>query len=217
MTDFVAARRTMVESQIRTVDVTDLRVQAAFEQVPRELFVPLPLRGLAYSDLDLALGAAQRMLRPMVLARLVQALEIGPESRVLDLNCGTGYSAAVLSLLAGEVVAVDEDPQLAAQALSNLRGLGHSNIVVRADPLARGAADAGPFDAILIEGGVEIIANGLFAQLKDGGRLTCICREGPVGRGTIFASARGEISRRAMFDAPAPVLAGFAREPTFSF
>src|SRR5207253_10523479 len=111
MTDFAAARRHMVDGQVRTADVTDRRILSAMLEIPRENFVPPGVAGLAYLDLDLAVGEgdSRRLLKPMVLAKLIQAADIASSDRVLDIGCGTGYAAAVLARIASEVVALDED------------------------------------------------------------------------------------------------------------
>src|SRR5262245_7710514 len=119
MLDFASARRMMVDGQLRTSDVTDPRLIAAMLEIPRERFVPQPT--LAYVDLDLPVdGGSRRLLKPMVLAKLIQAAEINAEACVLDIGCGTGYSSAVLAQLARAVVALEADPELAQQARENL-------------------------------------------------------------------------------------------------
>src|ERR1700740_3514741 len=112
MTDFTQARRMMVEGQIRTNDVTDLRVLAAFDEVPRERFVPPRWQPIAYLDRDVPVqetGAVRCLLKPMTLAKLIQTGEIGSGERVLDVGCATGYSSAVLARLAQTVIALEED------------------------------------------------------------------------------------------------------------
>ncbi len=113
MFDSAAARRMMVDGQVRTADVTNPDLIAAMLAVPRELFVPPALAEQAYSDSDIALGDGRALLKPMVLAKLIQAAQVGASDHVLDVGCGTGYSSAVLSRLAGSVVALEEDAALA--------------------------------------------------------------------------------------------------------
>ena len=126
MTDFAEARRTMVDRQIRTVDVTDADILDAIGGVPRELFVPPELRSLAYTDADLPIiqakpGEGRRFLvEPAILARLIQLAEVGRDDIVLDIGCATGYSSAVLSLLSNSVVALETDPDLAGSATETL-------------------------------------------------------------------------------------------------
>src|SRR5262247_3875199 len=122
MTDFAAARRMMVDGQVRTSDVTDPRLQAAMLEVPRERFLPDAQAGLAYLDLDVPVMAAGEggvprcLLKPMVLAKLLQAAEVGADDHVLDVGCATGYSSAILVKLARSVVALEEDARLANRA-----------------------------------------------------------------------------------------------------
>lgn len=221
MIDFSLARRMMVDGQVRTQDVTDRRVLAAMETMPRERFVPPDLASLAYLDRDLVIregseGPARYLLKPMVVARLVQAAEVAPEDRVLDVGCATGYSAAVLAQLAGTVVALEEDEALAQAADRALASLGIPNVTLRTGPLALGAPEEAPYDAILINGAIEELPDGFRRQLKDGGRLVCVMRDGPVGRAMLFRSA-GDLSGRPLFDIGAHVLPGFARRPSFVF
>ena len=138
MVDFAQARRTMVDSQIRTSDVTDLRVIAAFLEVARERFVPATRKAIAYLDRDVPVNDARALLKPMVLARLVQAAGIEPTDRVLDVGCATGYSSAVLGKLAASVVALEEDAALAATAAEALAASGARNVTLASGPLVAG-------------------------------------------------------------------------------
>ncbi len=146
MIDFAEARQMMVEGQVHTYDVTDLRVLAAMLAVPREYFVPEDKRALAYADRDLpvtnALGGRtpRYLLKPAVLARLIQGAEVVETDRVLDVGCATGYSSAVLGKLAGSVIALEEDSHLAAIAREQLAAIGATNVTVIAGPLMAGAA-----------------------------------------------------------------------------
>ena len=218
MTDFAAARRSMVDGQVRTSDVTDLRLIAAFQETARERFLPPAAAGLAYLDLDVPLGegrGSRRLLKPMVLAKLIQALDIDTEDRVLDVGCASGYSSAILSQFAGQVVALEEDPPLARMAADNLRA--RANVTIASGALAVGWPAAAPYDAILINGAVEIPPQALINQLKDGGRLACVFGSGPAGRATLYCRSDDETAGRAIFDAAAPLLPGFVRPPAFAF
>src|SRR6516164_5303376 len=120
--DFAAARRMMVDGQVRTSDVNDPRIVAAMLAVPRERFVPQPKAALAYADLDVPVTEAKppasprHLLKPMVLAKLIAAADLGERDRVLDVGCASGYSSAVLARLAGSVIALEECPELAQAA-----------------------------------------------------------------------------------------------------
>ncbi len=223
MIDFAAARRHMVDGQVRTNDVTDYSVIAAMLEVPRERFVPESKAALAYLDRDLSVVESgtgrpvRHLLKPMVLAKLVQAAAIRPRDHVLDAGCATGYSTAVLARLARSVVGLEEDAELADAARQNLAALGVSNASVVSGPLNEGAAGQGPYDAILLEGATEVIPQTLCRQLKDGGRLVCIFGPQPASKAMLYVSERGEISGRPIFDASAPLLPGFVKPPAFVF
>jgi protein-L-isoaspartate(D-aspartate) O-methyltransferase len=212
------ARRMMVDGQVLTRDVFDPDLLAAMLEVPRERFVPPAQVALAYLDRNLPLTAdgSRCLLQPMVLARLLQAADITATDHVLDVGCGTGYSSALLARLAGSVVALEEDKDLAAFARRVLRELAPQVEVVEG-LLKTGWPAAGPYDAIVLNGAAEIIPEPLFAQLKDGGRLVGIEGEGPATQARIYCSIRGEISGRSITEAAAPLLPGFARPPEFVF
>lgn len=222
MTDFAALRRTMVDTQVRTADVTNQRLTAAMLELPRERFVPAQSAALAYLDLDVPVGeaggrSARRLLKPMVLAKMIQLAEIEPTDHVLDVGCASGYSAALLAQLAGTVVALEEDAALAASAEAELAALGAGNTKTVRGPLAAGWAATGPYDAIVVEGVVEVEPETLLAQLKDGGRLVCILGRNAAPKVMLYRSVNGEFSGRPMFDASGPSLPGFSRPPAFIF
>ena len=214
MVDFAQARRTMVDCQVRTADVTDLRVIAALLEVPRERFAP-GREAIAYLDADLPVAsgrAARAILKPMVFGKLLQAAEIGPGDRVLDVGCATGYSAAVLARLAGHVVALEEDTQAAQGMLA-----GIANVSVVAGALAAGCEKEAPYDVILVEGAAEVVPQALFRQLKEGGRLLAVVGSAPMGKAMIYRVSGGHVTAQPLFDAAAPALPGFARPPEFVF
>lgn len=220
MTDYAQARRIMVDRQIRPADVTDRQIIAAIGEVPREMFAPAELRPLAYSDADLPLteGPAPRYLvEPAILARLIQLAEIDKDDIVLDIGCGTGYSSAVLSLLANSVVALEEDEALADIATETLLELDIGNVAVITGPLNQGYAAEGPYDVILMAGAVEEVPKGILDQLKPGGRLVTIVGQGPSGTATLFHRNGGEISGRSVFSAPTASLPGFEKPKSFQF
>lgn len=219
MTDFATARRHMVDGQVRTADVTDLRILAAMQEVPRERFVPAQAAGLAYLDLDLAVGtgaaAGRKLLRPMVLSKLLQAADIAATDRVLDVGCATGYAAAILARFAGEVVAVEQDHGLADAARTALST--ERKVKVVNGTLAEGWAQGGPYDVILLEGSTEVPPQALCRQLKDGGRLVCVLGSGPDAKAVLYRRSGDEVGFRSLFDAAAPLLPGFAKAPEFAF
>ncbi|HET9715176.1 MAG TPA: protein-L-isoaspartate O-methyltransferase [Pseudolabrys sp.] len=216
MIDFETARRHMVDGQVRTADITDPRIVSAMLKVPRERFVPQDLAALAYVDMHLAVspGGERRLLKPMVFAKLVQIAEIAPGDRVLDVGCATGYGAAVLALVAGQVVALEQDSRLAEAARSTLAD--QPNVTVVTGPLTGGWPQGGPYDAIILEGATEVEPDMFLPQMKDGGRLVCVLN-GPASRGMLYVRAGNDLGGRPVFDAGAPVLPGFAKAPAFAF
>jgi protein-L-isoaspartate(D-aspartate) O-methyltransferase len=226
MTDFAAARRMMVDGQVRTADVTDLRLLAAMLELPRERFFPDDKASLAYLDLDAPVSApgqpVRRLLKPMVLAKLIQAAGIAASDHVLDVGCASGYSTALLTHLAGSVVGLEEDAALARQAADALSWAGKSsaslpNAKIVTGRLAQGCAGEGPYDVILLQGSAEVVPPALFDQLKNGGCLICVLGRGPQGKAMFYRRADGDISGRPVFDAAAAALPGFAKPPEFVF
>jgi protein-L-isoaspartate(D-aspartate) O-methyltransferase len=218
MFDTAAARRMMVDCQVRTADVTNPDLIGAMLDVPRELFMPKGLTDRAYLDADITLGPGRVLLKPMVLAKLIQAGQIGPSDHVLDVGCGTGYSSAILARLAGSVVALEQDAGLASAAKQALSAAGAANnVTVVTGPLIAGWSAAGPYDFILLNGASEIAPESYAGQLKPSGRLACIYKPGPAGKAMIYRLVEGHLLGRPIFEASAPVLPGFAAPEAFVF
>jgi protein-L-isoaspartate(D-aspartate) O-methyltransferase len=219
MADFSTARRMMVDGQVRTSDITDHRIISAFQNVPRERFIAPSKTALAYLDIDAPVAdgdSVRRMLKPMVLAKLVHAAEITETDRVLIVGCTTGYSAAIIASLAGSVVALDEGA-LVVQAAKTLPALGITNVEVVRGPLTAGWLAGAPYDVVLIEGLIEVLPDSFRSQLKEGGRLLGVRGNKPPTKAYAYRLIEGELSGRPIFDATAPLLAGFAEKPAFVF
>lgn len=218
MADFKALRQNMVDTQLRTNKVTDANVLAAMGEIPREMFVPEDRASLAYIDEDIHIGKSRCMAEPMILARMIQAAEIGPEDVVLDVACGSGYSSAILGRIARAVVAVESDTELAGAASARLTKLGMDNVVVEIGPINAGWSDQAPYDVIMVNGSCGEMSEAILSQLAEGGRLCAILR-GPGGTGMakLFVKSGGVVSNRGLFDANVPILPEFDLEEGFSF
>ncbi|MFN3960612.1 MAG: protein-L-isoaspartate O-methyltransferase family protein [Parvularculaceae bacterium] len=216
--DFEVARKHMVDSQVRTNDVTDLRILRAFETVPRERFLPAEFRTLAYVDRELVYAEGRALPTARDFAKLLNALDIGPGDLVLDAGCGAGYSTAVLAMLCDMVVAVENNDSLAQQAQATLIDIGAVNAaVVQGDP-RDGAAKQGPFDVIVISAAIEVEPSALLKQLKDGGRLGAFFRRGNVTKGSVWRRSGAAVAMVELFEASCrTVLEGFTRPKTFVF
>ena len=222
MIDFATARRMMVDGQVRPNDVTDLRIIAAMLEVPRERFLPPSKMQMAYLDLDIPLfegpdgRGRRRMLKPMLLAKMIQAADVRDSDSVLDVGCGSGYSSAVIAQLARNVVALEEDATLTLGAKENLYALGITNVSVESGPLSAGYAARAPYDVIFMQGATEVEPQTLFPQLRDSGRLICV-RGISAGKAMIYRRSGDDVSGWPVFDATASVLPGFAATPAFVF
>ena len=210
-----SARFNMVEAQIRTSNVTDSRILAAMNAVARESFVPRAARALAYADVPVAVAPGRYLLDPRSFAKLVQLAQINPTDRILDVGCGTGYSAAVLARLGAEVVALEQDADLvrvASELLANAVG----KVEVVQGGLIEGVKGQAPFDVIFVNGAIEETPEILLAQLAEGGRLVTVLKDGQ-SRAWLFLKQNGQVGRRPDFDADVPVLAGFKKAMGFVF
>jgi protein-L-isoaspartate(D-aspartate) O-methyltransferase len=221
MSGFATARQNMVDGQVRPSDVTDIRILDAMLAVPREAFVPENRRALAYLDLDLDVsegGAAKRyLIKPAVLAKMLQAAEIKASDRVLVVGCATGYAAAIVARLAAEVTATESDSALAAKAQALLAQNGCGNVVVRTAAAADGDSAKAPYDVIVLNGATGIVPEQLYAQLRSGGRLVGVFATSRPARASIVTASHGDYGHRTLFDAAAPLLPGMELVPAFVF
>lgn len=223
MIDFESARARMVDNQLRTTDVTSHSLLSAFMSVPREAFVPEKLASLAYidSDLEIAPAAAGQppryVMEPSPLAKLLQAAEIGPDDVVLDVGAGTGYASAIMSRLASSVVAVESDEALVSRATVVLSEQGFDNVAVVKGDLEKGYASEAPFDVIFLNGAVEIVPDGLFDQLRDGGRLIAVVGFGNASAASVYVREGASVSRRFAFNTSVKPLPGFRKAVEFAF
>jgi protein-L-isoaspartate(D-aspartate) O-methyltransferase len=212
---FEEMRAAMVASQLRTSAVDDSRVIKVMGEVPRERFVPAASRAIAYYDRDVPLGNGRAMNAPLASARLVNEAEILSTDRVLLIGAGTGYTAAVIAGLAGSVVALEEDATLAAQAREALAGM--ANVTVAEGPLVAGWAQGAPYDAIVIDGGVEFVPEAIVQQARIDGRITTGVIDRGVSRLAAGRRSEGGFGLADFADVDCVVLPGFAKPPTFQF
>ena len=215
MVDFSARRTVMVDTQVRPADVTKFPIIEAMLAVPREDFVPVALREAAYLGENLDLGGNRVILEPRTLAKLLDSLDIQQTELVLDIGSSYGYSSAVIARLSEAVVALEDDDDVSREAQESLMSHGADNAVVHQGPLAEGAAEHGPYDVIIVQGGVEQVPDAVIDQLKDGGRIGCIFVEGGLGEARIGYKSSGGVSWRRAFHAGAPILAGFDKTHEF--
>ncbi|GAB4351053.1 MAG: protein-L-isoaspartate O-methyltransferase [Oricola sp.] len=219
--NFDDLRQAMVDSQVRTTDVTDLRLIEALLSVPREAFVPEQRKPFAYIDDDIDIGGSEPgvrryLMEPSPFARLAQLADVQPTDLVLDIGAGTGYSSAVLSRLGSAVIALESDEELAARATETLVENGFDNVAVVTGPFTQGYASEGPYDVIFIGGAVDEVPQALFDQLKDGGRLVVVEGHGLSGFAKIYVKDGEYISGRKAFNLSVKELPGFQREPEFA-
>jgi protein-L-isoaspartate(D-aspartate) O-methyltransferase len=220
MVDFAQARRMMVDSQLRTFDVNDIPLLDAMDDIPRERFVLPGRETLAYIDQNVLVSEEPErrfMLSPMVLGRMIQSLEIEPGTRVLDVAPGLGYSSAVLARLGAAVTALEANETMAKAARERLSAVGVQGVRVVAGRLSEGHVPGAPYDAILVNGAVEVKPEGLLQQLAESGRLICVCGRGRSAQVTLYVRAGNAFGQRTVFDAAAPVLPEFRAEPGFVF
>lgn len=215
--DLAHARDIMVESQVRTADVTDPRIQRAMRTLPRERFTPANKRSLAYADLEPEVTPGRTLLRPRDLAKLIQALDPQPHERALEIAGATGYGAAVLAGCCKEVITLDPDPDLSFAARAALESSGLTNVRTVSTSAADGWRDDAPYDVIMLNGAAEFVPDDWLEQLAPGGRLGVIVRQGAVGSARIYTRSDEAVAFRVAFDAFPPVAPGLSKPRGFTF
>ena len=213
MTDFASMRHLMVEAQLRTNKISDPPLLEAMAAVPRELFVPESMRGVAYADEDIPLGGGRFLVEPLALAKLIQSAEVRGGDVALVIGDATGYAAAVLCRFARQVHAMAQDEG----AEGVLRELGCANVTLHQGDGAEGLPMSAPYDAIVLVGAVASVPPALLDQLREDGRLTAVVQERHGGKVTVFRKIDGGVGHRAPFDAVAPSLPQFQPKPQFVF
>ena len=217
MPDYAARRRMMVDTQVRPSDVTKFPIIDAMLSVPRELFVPGSASEAAYAGEHIPIGRNRVVLDPRILAKMLDALDFEGDELVLDIGGGLGYSSALMSRLAQAVVLLEEDDALAAEAQSVLSDIGADNVIIQHGSLADGDDVHGPYDVIILQGGVAELPGRIASQLKEGGRIVCLFMDGALGAVKIGHKIDGDISWRYAFNAGAPIMPGFKKQDAFTF
>ncbi|MGY6635278.1 MAG: protein-L-isoaspartate O-methyltransferase family protein [Alkalilacustris sp.] len=215
MTDYTARRLIMVDTQIRPSDVTKFPVIDAMLAIPREIFVPTALREAAYVGENLPIAPGRVLLDPRTLGKICDVLDLHPDEAVLDVGCGYGYSTAVLARMAAAVVGIEDLPGMAAEAETLLAESGADNATVIDAPLTEGAERHGPYDVIVLQGGVEVVPDALWRQLRPGGRIAALFMRGALGTVRVGHRTPAGLSWRDVFNAAAPVMPGFATKREF--
>ena len=212
------ARFNIVEQQIRPWEVIDQRVLDAMAAVPRENFVPERFRSLAFADTEIPLAHGESMLAPKIEAKLLQALDVQPTDRVLEVGTGSGYLTACLARLGGHVVSVEMRADLQEEAGARLAALAIQNVEWVAGDVFASDIPGAPFDVIAVTGSVPRIPVLLEGILAEGGRLFAVVGEPPAQQATLVTRIRGEVYRReTLFETVLPPLHNAPRPSAFVF
>lgn len=214
---FEAMRAAMVDNQLRTVGVTDPRIVGALSSIPRERFVPEARRMVAYVDDAIEVSPGRYLNTPMAFGRLLSAVRIGRDERVLLIGAATGYGAAVIAQLARAVIAVEDDTVLAAEARARLAALGVGNVSIEAGPLAEGWAPGAPYDAVFVDGAIGMVPQALIDQLRDGGRFAGVVVERGVDRIVTGVRSGDGFGVNELAEVATPRLPGFEPPSGFKF
>ena len=217
--DFKLARKNMVENQIRANKVTSLDVINAFLDVPREKFVPDALQEISYVDEDIQLSRNRFMMKPMILARLFQSLNLKGNENILHVGSNSGYGSAILSRMCSSVISLESDKKLFETSIHTFSNMGFDNVVPLHGSMENGVEKEAPFDIIFIEGSIETEPKSLFGQLNENGKLIAIIRPAniKIGKAKLFFKISNEIGLENLFDAQVSKLSIFKSKTKFSF
>lgn len=216
MTDYAQRRTFMVDTQVRPSDVTKFPIIDAMLTVPREAFTPRDKREAAYVGENIEIAPGRVMLEPRTLAKMLDALAFTGRELVLDIGAGYGYSAAVISRMSEVVIAIEDDSDMVSEAQGALSENGADGVIMQEAALKDGAPEHGPYDVIIIEGGIETLPPAIADQVKDGGKIVALFMDGELGTVRVGHKQGGEISWRFAFNAAAPVLPGFEKAAEFA-
>lgn len=212
------ARFNMIEQQIRTWEVLDAGVLQLFNKIPRENFVPLQYRGLAFADIEIPIGHGQTMLSPKIEGRMLQALEIRKTDKVLEIGTGSGYLTALLAALAHQVYSVEIIPELSEQARIRLVEHDIHNVVLEVGDAVQGWPSRAPYDVIVYTGSLPLMPTNVQQQLAVGGRLFVVVGEPPVMEAIMIQCvAKDSYRQQALFETCLPALVNAPRPTRFEF
>jgi protein-L-isoaspartate(D-aspartate) O-methyltransferase len=218
------SRDAMIFSQLRTNEITHPALLEAMYTIPREKFVPDAFAGSAYVDEDIPFGGGRYLMEPLVFARLMQHLELQPEHKLLLVGAATGYAVAIASKLTPHIIAIESERELSNKARRNLQALKVKDVEIYTSALTVGYPMHAPYDAILIEGGVEIVPESLTDQLAEGGRLVTVQLQSSrlgesagLGRIMTVHKLNGELYRQYHEEASVPLLPTFRAKAGFEF
>jgi len=212
------ARFNMIEQQIRPWDVLDPQVLDLLFVVKREDFVPPAYRNLAFADMEIPIGSGQLMLAPKIEAKMLQELSLQKTDKVLEIGTGSGYMAALLAARSEHVVTVESRPELVAMAKQNLERAGVANVTVELGDGAKGWAQRGLYDAIVVSGALPVVPDALLKQLRVGGKLAVVVGEAPVMEAQLITcTADGIYNTINLFETVIPGLDGVEIKASFTF
>lgn len=216
--NFELARNNMIEQQIRTWEVLDERVLESLRKVPREDFVPVQHRNLAFADMGIPIGRGQFMLPPKLEARLLQELDIKPQDKILDIGTGSGYVTALLATLGGHVFSVDIVPEFKMAAAVKLAAHGINNVTLDVGDAARGWNRHGPYDVILIGGSLPVLPEDFQRSLAIDGRMIAVVGQAPAMDARFIRRLGPEaFEQRSLFETELPPLLNAPQPSKFVF
>ena len=214
--DIEQARFNMIEQQIRTWEVLDQNILDLLGRVPREDFVPLPYRSMAFADISIPLGHGQEMMPPKLEARLVQSLNIKPHDVVLEIGTGSGYLTALLASLSQHVFSVDSIGEFVTQAQQKMLAHQLGNVTIEQGDAAKGWDAHGPYDVIAITGSLPLFAEHFQRSLKVGGRLFMIVGSAPAMEALLITRmGEAQWTQESLFETDIPALLNAPQPPAF--
>lgn len=216
--DMIAARQTMVDTQIRPNDICDPEIVTAFLHTPRESFVPGTRTSVAYSELEIETSEGRALWTPRDTGKMMKLAKAKPTDIALVIGAGAGYEAALLAIVAETVIALEESADLVDEMTERFAELGRDRAVAVQGRLEDGLADQAPFDIIYVCGMVQSVPAAWLEQLAEGGRLVLVYQEDEdLGRGRVYTKSGEVVSQRESFDARPPRFEAFDRKIAFTF